>query len=1175
MTEQNDQQSELVQLSANEKLPERIIQFARINVPKGIRPVDDSIEIPPVNIEFPVSVVEIDISGFTALCERVDPDAILSRLNKVFNFVIDKANQIIEDDSDCDVETSDFIGDAIRLKFTGSNHIDCASRFRDGIRQELEELTDKVGFSGVHLAVCHGLETRFLIGKHGHMLKWDTGQPNYDVEKEKDSQGTCEIASCNKITHPEPRGTIFDYVDADHRLVKRFDQEDEAESIGYRLKKCHVVMIHFKNLLEIQEKLKQNGYHDYIQWLNTLDNEIQQIIEQYNGAKISFCSGRLLITFGTEVTDNPEDNSIQNAYLACEEIKRSLIEFDQTSSADCPFEWGIGLSSGEVFCGINGNGKTDVRMNYIGKPVNTAARLAVNANHGECIYTRDVIQSLGISVREPLKRVLHLKGIGEVVVIDTKNISSEVTSGIFPNKIEELDHWNNNDIKQKFIESESTIKVIHGKSGSGTSCFLQSVRETDRTYHDIYISPHHMNIPFGGIIQIFKDVLDTNHDGQISEEEIDELFDNDSFKLEDEELRKHLEQVLRKILAITSNVESVTEVDIAQILEIIFKNLKGNHAFQIYNAEYFSDKSLKIILKTLNENPPTELDIKFEFEVHTDKSSSVDNSPKILHQNIDTDNSEDRTIASFRLPELTYESYKKVALASLGLGTIECHENFDAFLKRIFDSDKGNLRNLNELCSRLTERNDVIVSGNAVYIDKNKAKAYFNEIGTHFDEWVVSVFEEDNYNIFKIVLELSAIGNQFRQTIAEQFLGGDRFLILLAHKKKCERIGVYFENGDIIFTDEAIWSILHNKASATKRATWHEKVFRVLETNLEGTYIEALAYHAFQSGHIDANLDIDKKNKRLEKAGKYYYITGIEAFLTGSFQNAAFCLNRAYHLYLGSLSTEEQRRLYYSLSASLRMIELDEYNDHELMNNSNYVATNTQDLIHKCGKNLDKAHNIQEVYWGTKSSVLGIELQLQKKENMSKGELVSIRDSIEKLLLEINDKKNEYKNWDIEKFIELEIAISILDIRVSFELDRDNEEGNMQICSKLQKMGDELENIMQEIDSPVLQKCFIQLNIELGFYNLLFDKRKTLDIWLDTLKYLEEKTNMMKTTSGTLTYVELLNNIAEIYKRIEQHEIALFYIEKAIRIAQKNELHEVIKTTLLETLEEINVVLNQ
>ena len=112
-------------------------------------------------------------------------------------------------------------------------------------------------------------------------------------------------------------------------------------------------------------------------------------------------------------------------------------------------------------------------------------------------------------------------------------------------------------------------------------------------------------------------------------------------------------------------------------------------------------------------------------------------------------------------------------------------------------------------------------------------------------------------------MELSAIGNQFRQTIAEQFLGGDRFLILLAHKKKCERIGVYFENGDIIFTDEAIWSILHNKASATKRATWHEKVFRVLETNLEGTYIEALAYHAFQSGHIDANLDIDKKNKRL------------------------------------------------------------------------------------------------------------------------------------------------------------------------------------------------------------------------------------------------------------------------------------------------------------------------
>ncbi|TGJ98646.1 adenylate/guanylate cyclase domain-containing protein [Leptospira langatensis] len=207
----------------------------------------------------------------------------------------------------------------------------------------------------------------------------------------------------NSVSHLEERNEVlgmFGQYVSPSVVDKLMSQKTEAVSEN---KDVCVMFLDIRNFTKFSEN---KSPAEVIEYLNTLFEDMIEIVNKHNGIINKFLGDGFMAVFGAPISDNGKD--VENAVQASIEIQNKVLELNLSGKIP-ETRIGIGLHSGEA---MTGNVGSSQRKEYtiIGDTVNLASRVEqLNKDFGSVLLVTD-------SVYEQVKHAVQGESLPPVKV---------------------------------------------------------------------------------------------------------------------------------------------------------------------------------------------------------------------------------------------------------------------------------------------------------------------------------------------------------------------------------------------------------------------------------------------------------------------------------------------------------------------------------------------------------------------------------------------------------------------------------------------------------------------------------------------------------------------------------------------------------------------------------------
>ncbi len=376
------------------------------------------------------TLVSVDISGFTALAERLasrgrrGAEELVTRISSVFAELIAVAERHGGD-------VLKFRGDALLLLFSGDRHVERAC----GAASDMQWTIESVGSSessvgpvslsmsaGVHTGLCH-----FFLTARPHRELIVAGPAATRVFELEDLASAGEIV----VSTETAASVAAEWLGEERegaRLLRRLDQgastiepppylpgEDLAGFVPVSLRdhlaiasgeaEHRQVTVAFVKVGETDLLLERDGPVVLAQQLDTLAETVDRACSSYEitwlESDIDVGAIKLYLTAGAPFTSGEDEEGMLRAV-------RDIL------AADIGLPLRAGVNRGHVFTGDIG---AETRRTYavMGDAVNLAARLTARAQNGEVLTTVDVLEHARTEYRTEVEPLL-VKGKEQAIL---------------------------------------------------------------------------------------------------------------------------------------------------------------------------------------------------------------------------------------------------------------------------------------------------------------------------------------------------------------------------------------------------------------------------------------------------------------------------------------------------------------------------------------------------------------------------------------------------------------------------------------------------------------------------------------------------------------------------------------------------------------------------------------
>ena len=366
------------------------------------------------------TVIYADISGFTALSERLDPEAVTDVINEVFR----RIERIVVEHGGV---VSKYIGDCVMAIFglTPGDHVATRQAVAAAIamRADLYAYNAENGETAdldIHIGVNTG---PVVAGEIGGAVRREFTVMGNAVSLARQLERAsgpgqifvgpltfAETANAFEYRALAPLASnngaeavpIYDLVAARRsgRMVKRDSERRQATVL-------------FADIAGFEALSERFLPEDLRLLLNRCFTALEAVVRAHGGVVDKYIGECLMALFGVP---NAIENAPRRAINAAIEIRERLAQFSQEESLPTPLEVHMGVNTGLVIAGeIGGRLKRDFTV--MGDTVNLAARLKDAAGDGAIYvapethrYTRDAFEYLP-------PKALDLKGKGQPVPV--------------------------------------------------------------------------------------------------------------------------------------------------------------------------------------------------------------------------------------------------------------------------------------------------------------------------------------------------------------------------------------------------------------------------------------------------------------------------------------------------------------------------------------------------------------------------------------------------------------------------------------------------------------------------------------------------------------------------------------------------------------------------------------
>lgn len=887
-------------------------ELALANIPCDIRPCLETDIITPHLLEQSASIIDFDIEGYTAFCAAIRPELVTEIINSVFS----EAIEYCRDEQDPELRptvfpyVSAFVGDAIRIIVTGTLHKTATSFITDAIKEAMEAKMKELSLPlSLHVTVVHDAIRSYEVGNTHDKIRVDTSLGHKVVESAKAKSQLCIVDLEHDI--PKDRATCsipveaspFDFFNSNDELVASLDinSTDDLPPTGSRelegeiLNNAPVVFIALKNFIQLEEHIHGEEPAAFHSFINPFVCRLQDTLEKYGGRIINFISGRLLIMFGRNVNDDFSKKNTSNALTACLALQHTIASFNEEQEEEHRLDWSIGLSSGRVFYGINGNAHRLAVPNVMGEPVNVAARWATTGSKGDIIVPWEVLKDLlevSVHTRELIEA--QIKGYeGTQKAINIAKFTDLVVKGIVPETILPLQEWHDLSLIETLKQANTPIISVGGPRGVGKSCLLKTlendVEEQEKAFVDdpqkrtnfnaISISEFHTDIPFSTAIQLIRSILDKDKNGIVEHEEIWQYFPKGS---------KH-EQIVLYFLGKETTVTRIEQKDVHAILEQLLTKLSQPHTFIIQNAQFIDEQNMQLLMDVLHEHHGLPVQCIFEFDTVKDTEQLVydrlQNSPMVT---------------TLEMPsEISEATFLRIAFLELTNTPATPRQAFSGDITNVlaeFYRQGIDLKTLSKRC-QILKKYIVKEGGMYHFASSVNSEAVASEISTAAEHILHVIRQEYPREIISILRQMALIGPQFRFTVALKLIGHEKLELIIKNKRLCNLCGLGFTDlGEIIFKDETLRTQLSSSTAAQKRSKIHTAVTDILKEESGGRPTAATVFHSWNALIVNPPLDTNERARRMQALAPEQFVFGQELYhqAESSFYETINILNRTF-----------------------------------------------------------------------------------------------------------------------------------------------------------------------------------------------------------------------------------------------------------------------------------------
>lgn len=210
------------------------------------------------------------------------------------------------------------------------------------------------------------------------------------------------------------------------RVVETLSAETDVLKSGLR-QKVTILFADIRDFTALSEKMDPEELADL---LTEFRDEMTSVIFDQEGTLDKFIGDAIMATFGTPAPSEIPGRDSLNALLAAEEMLRCLERLNEVrrQKSQMPIHMGIGIHTGEVFCGTIG---TAGRMEYtvIGDAVNTASRIESLCKkfQSPLLISDSVYKELPIEKQKEFKKLplVAVKGKTEPLQIYSGSVSAQ------------------------------------------------------------------------------------------------------------------------------------------------------------------------------------------------------------------------------------------------------------------------------------------------------------------------------------------------------------------------------------------------------------------------------------------------------------------------------------------------------------------------------------------------------------------------------------------------------------------------------------------------------------------------------------------------------------------------------------------------------------------------------
>jgi class 3 adenylate cyclase len=1174
-----------------EKQHSKLMQeLAQANMPERLRTGEGTEILESCPLEEQASIIEVDLQGFTEFCQEQPPERVMQVLNEVFGLIIttchtDGASMKPDEKP----EVIAFIGDAIRLKVTGEQHVeagrDLARRFCENVLRKIASMHVSLG---LHVAIAHGINRCYIVGNEGRKLVVNSSPAHFVVEKLKGVEDIAETFLEEQEIHDvlSPiNAHPLEFLPTDDFVLNNLNiaSLDELPPKGSRVlegrivKNMPILMLNLRNFSDVEESYADNPLQ-FRDIFNSLVCTLQEALEEYGGRIVNISSGRILITFGTSVGDEFLYTLVDNTITAGFSLREALRRFN--SLQEEPFEWCIGINTTNAYYGLNGNAER-LSPNLVSEGVNIAARWSYKGGNGDIICPREVIEDLvGLSIHTRARIKQALKGYDdEQEGVNLSQITDLIPQGILPIKAIPLKEWKDSGLIEHICHTDAPVMILSGPSGSGKTSALMYCEECDhtRTYRHVSMSHFHMKMSYGAVIQLIKCLLDEDNNGLIEETEIDSIFSPGSPEADQ----------IRFLLGLPSRCDAISHQEVMNIIRSVMALGDGVFTIVFQNPHYIDEQNLQMLIDAAKEEG-SRLRCLFEYSPET-----LDGKSRDLYERLRI-SPHAKTV---EMPvevgsEAFKESFLKIAFFELTNEPEATGEQFSneviQLLEKLY-TQLRNLRSLSKACAILKKH--ILKDGSLYRFQKapNPA-AILAEVtrGTSIHDIERSCEPSD----FRGLQTLALIGPQIRFVTAESILGAERLSSILQKKRLCYTCELTFTDlGEIVFNNEVLRQNLISGVETQQAQVIHREIAEFLRQESGDHVTSSVVYHHWRNFSLARKSfkEMDPSERQAMTVDLYRYgrsvfrQTGSTFFEASSMLNRAFCCNytpdNGTWKSLVGLKKEEERELCFMLGMCLMRRGDEPFVDDEIRQLGFESPTISE--VFETGAQVDNVEaSPREVYWTLKNTCGLFELAHREKLRYeSQGEAIPT-EKLETWKQALKDALEVMQRYvPILAPLGTDFLILCSEIRrfkIILETIEENHENAIRIQREVLKS---LEAAEVAEKKPMKNEALqLEKAKNLLFLSYLFaehdppDFRTSIEIShqaLDILGLLADDTSL----HGYLTRAEALNNLACTYADNHQYNEALDTLLTAINLAHSRGLFyfskEALRESSLDVLETI------